>query len=120
MAISISNAAKSAACDALASTLNTVAIYTSPRPASADDAATGTSLATFTVSYNAASNGVATLSGAPATTTADATGTAYWARATDGFGNSIDGTIGVDFTLDDTNIVSGAAVNLTSSTITVS
>lgn len=87
-------------------------------PASANDAATGNVLATITVSWAAASGGVASVSGTP-NATAAASGTATWGR----FRNAgdtlrMDGTVGAEFTLADPDIVSGGTVTLTSASLT--
>lgn len=133
MATRISTEMRDAACNAVvdlldAGTTPTLKIYTGSQPASAEDAATGTLLATFnldgTAAFGASSSGTATLDVSPAiSTTGAATGTAGWFRAADSSDtNRIDGSVGQgsgDLSLDNTSIVSGQTVNLVSWTVTV-
>ncbi len=70
-----------------------------------------------------ASNGVLTLNAITQDSSADATGTATWARIfkSDGTTICLDctvGTSGADINLNTTSIVAGAAVSVTSATIT--
>ena len=74
MATRLPTAARNAACDAVVDLLDagagagTIKIYTGSQPASANDAASGTLLATITLSdpaFGAASTGVATMAGTP-------------------------------------------------------
>lgn len=98
--------------------LTTLEIYTGAPPA-VGAAATGTLLATITVSWAAGAAGVQAISGTPSAT-AGASGTAGWGRFRNaGDTRRIDGTVGADFTLADTNIVSGGTVTVTSGSITV-
>lgn len=134
MATRISVAARSAAADAVVDLLDggagagTLEIRTGAQPATPATAASGTLLATLTLSdpaFGAASSGVATASAITDDTSADATGTAGWFRAKDSSGNAvIDGDItgtggGGNMELDSTSIVSGGLVEVTSWTITM-
>lgn len=122
MTIRFNTTLRNTLADELAGVLGyaTLTIYTGSQPASANNAATGTALAVFTLAgYDAAASGSATLT-ASVPTTADATGTAGWARFTDG-SNVVDGTVGTsgtDFIISTTAITSGGTVTLTSATIT--
>jgi hypothetical protein len=104
----------------------TLKIYSGSRPATPDDAITGTLLATVTCAdpaFGASSSGVATLSD-PASVTAVATATATHFRAADSDGNPVfDGDVtatggGGDLTLATTSITSGLSVDITGGTIT--
>lgn len=134
MATRLTTAARNAATNALVALIDadagagTLAIRTGAQPASANDAATGTLLATLTfdvVSFSAAVAGVATLDATPVlTTTAVATGTAGWFRITDQTGDVVmDGAVtvtggGGELQLNTTSIVSGVAVEITAGTLT--
>lgn len=91
-------------------------------------AATGTLLATLTLSataFAAASSGSAAANAITGDTSADATGTAGWFRAyTPGSVGVIDGPVtatagGGDMTFDSVSFVAGGAVNLTSWTVSL-
>ncbi len=102
-----------------------IKIYSGSAPASADAAATGTLLATFTTaaggtSWNAASAGSAALASNLAVA-ASATGTAGYARMEKGtfvLQGSV-GTAATDFIIDSTSLVNGNTVTLTNATITL-
>lgn len=105
----------------------TIQVRTGSQPTTADDAATGTLLATFTCADPAFSvaSGVATLDTTPVlTATAAATGTAGWFRLLDSDATKCgDGSItttggGGDMTMNTTSVVSGAEVQLTAGTLT--
>jgi hypothetical protein len=135
MALSFSDALRNAranaitaACDA-GSGAAVLEVRTGSKPASPDDSATGTLLASITLndpSFSSASDGVITLDDSPALTdsSADATGTAGYFRIKTSAGTAVvDGTVtatgqGGDITLNTTSIVSGAAVTITGGTIT--
>lgn len=134
MATRISTEIRDLACNAVVDALDagagapTLKVYTGTQPASAEDAATGTLLATFTLdataAFGASSSGVATLDVSPAiSAVAAATGTAGWFRAADSTdANRIDGSVGQgsgDLSLDNTSITSGQTVNLVSWTVTM-
>lgn len=99
---------------------------TGPQPATADTAASGTLLVTFTLAdpaFTPAAGGVKDLDADPdITATAVATGTVGWARCKDSNGNTIFdgsvGTSGTDFIINSTAITSGQTVNLTLGSIT--
>jgi len=140
MALSISVAARNAACDAIVDLIDggsgagVIRIYTGTKPATPATSPTGTLLAEFTCSdpaFGAASTGVATLDVTPALTdTGIAAGTAGYFRicdSTEAAGTGlgvIDGTVtatggGGDLTLNSTTISVGVAVEVTSGTITM-
>ncbi len=133
MATRIPNAVRSAAADAVVDLLDagpaagTIQIRSGAQPASANDAASGTLLATFTLAdpaFGAAANGVATAA-AVANTTGAAAGTAGWFRALDSTGATVlDGSVtatggGGDMTLNTTTISVGLTISLTSWTVTM-
>lgn len=132
MATRISDEVRTLACDAVVDSLDvgtngTIKIYTGAQPADADDAASGTLLATIALSdpaFGAAAAGVATADITPAlSVTAGATGTAGWFRAADSAdANRIDGDVGEGsgtLNLDNTDIVNGQTVTVTGWTVTV-
>lgn len=99
-------------------------IYAGSRPATGGTATTLLAELTLGSTFApAASGGVLTLNAITGDTSADATGTATWARVFKSDGTTICfdmsvGTSGADLNLTTTSIVSGAAVNVTSATIT--
>jgi len=99
--------------------LNVLEIRTGTQPATAGTAASGTLLATITgIVWQAGAAGVRQLAGSY-NATAVASGTAGWGR----FRNAgdtlrMDGQVAAEFTLADTNIVSGGTVTLTAATLT--
>ena len=120
----LANAVKTAI-DAGAGAGGTIKIYSGSQPATPQDAATGTLLATLTLpkpSFGAAATGVITAN-AIAQVNAGATGTAAWARIADSDGNAIMdvdvGTSGATINLNTTSIVSGGPVAITNATITM-
>ena len=135
MTTRIPTASRNAACDAVVDRFDAgagaghVEIRTGSQPASANDAATGTILADFTLSdpaFGASATGVATVDVTPAlTVAADATGTAGWFRGYDSDDNGIiDGSCtvtggGGDMTLNTTSLVATVNVTITSWTITM-
>lgn len=138
MATRIAQAAAKAANDALVDLLDAgagagyIEIRTGAQPATANTAATGTLLATLPLSDPAfgaattASPSVATAAAISSDTNADASGTAGWFRAYDSAGNAVlDGDITTtavgtgDMLLDDTNIVAGGTVAITSWTVSL-
>ena len=130
MALTISNGAGNAMVDAIVDRVDggspgTIKVYTGSKPASPDDAATGTLLATFTLAnpaFGAASTKSATLNTVAAVTAA-ATGTAGWFRAANSGGTAqFDGTVGTaaaDLNLNTVSIVSGDDVEITSGTVSI-
>lgn len=140
MAIGISTAARSAACDAVVDLVDggsgagVLRVYTGSKPASPGTSASGTLLAEFTLNdpaFGAAATGAASLDVDPAlTTTGEAAGTAGWFRildSTEAAGTGlgvIDGTVtatsgGGDLELNTTTISVGLDVEITSGTITM-
>lgn len=128
----LTNAAASAAADAVVDLIDagsgagTIKIYTGTIPTDANTAiGAQTLLATLTFSdpaFGAASNGVATASAITSDSSADATGTAAWARIADSNGTTIMdvtvGTSGEDINFNTVSFVSGAAIAISSLTYT--
>jgi hypothetical protein len=129
----LATAARNAAADAVVDLIDggagagTVKIYTGSQPASANDAESGTLLATITLAdpaFGAAATGVATATD-PASVNAVATGTAVWFRVEDSTGaNVMDGDCTAtggcgSMTLSTTSLVSGSPVDITSFTVTM-
>lgn len=134
MATRIATATRNAACDAVVDLLDagsaggTIKIYTGTQPTTANDTATGTLLATITMSdtaFGAASSGAAALAGTPLSVAAVATGTAGWARLADSNGATVfDGSVtatggGGQIELATTSVSTGATVQITSGTVTM-
>lgn len=133
MATRIPTGRRNAACDSVVDALDagagagTVDIRTGSQPASANDAATGTLLATLTLAdpaFGAASSGVATAA-TIAATTGLAAGDAGWFRAKDSSGNAVlDGSVtatggGGDMELNTVTISVGVDVEITAWTVTM-
>jgi hypothetical protein len=106
----------------------TIKIYDGAQPSTPQDAPTGSNhlLATLAFgdpSFGAASVGVITANAITQDSSADATGTAAWARIADSDGNAIMdvdvGTSGATINLNTTSIVAGGPVSITSATITM-
>lgn len=134
MATRIATSARNAAADAVVDLLDAgsgagyIEIRTGTQPATPATSASGTLLATLTLSdpaFGAASSGTATASAITGDSSADATGTAGWFRAYDSTGAAvIDGSVtatggGGDMTLSSTSIVAGGTVDITSWTVTM-
>jgi hypothetical protein len=135
MAIGISTAAQNAGVNAIAGLVDadvgagTITIRTGAGPATANDAPTGTLLATLTLNDPAFSTGVAgvaTLDVTPAvTTTGVAAGTAGYFRLHDNSGDVVlQGSVtvtagGGDLELNTTSIAIGTTVEITSGTLTM-
>jgi hypothetical protein len=128
----ITNAAASAMCDALVDRLDTggagtIKIYTGTIPTDADTAlGAQTLLATLTFSataFGSASNGVATAAAITSDSSADATGTAAWARVANGAGTTqfdcTVGTSGDDINFNTVSFVTGAVIAISSMTVTM-
>jgi len=100
--------------------LNTLEIRTGTQPATGGTAASGTLLATITgITWAAGAAGVRQLAAGTYQATAVASGTAGWGRfRTTDDARRMDGAVGAEFTLADTNIVSGGTVTLTAATVT--
>lgn len=134
MAIGLPTAVRNALADAFVARVDagagpgTIDVRTGGKPASPNDAATGTLLCTFVLadpSYGASANGVATLDATPVLTTVGAAaGTAGWWRMKDSAGNTVaDGTAGgsgsgADMILDNPVIAIGQTINITAGTVT--
>ncbi len=146
MATRISNAAAIVACDGIVDLLDAgtaspnagyIEIRTGAQPAGVDESASGTLLGTLVMTGGAGTafgnaadgtpGGIATANSVTSDTSADATGTAAHFRAYDSDGTAvIDGSITAssaspqgDMTLDDTSIVIGGTIALTSWTVTM-
>lgn len=132
MAIRLSTATRNAKANAAVDLIDagaaagTIKIYSGAQPASADTAASGTLLATFTLSdpaFGNAVDGTATAS-AIADVLAAADGTAGWFRTADSNGATVhDGSVtatggGGDMELNTTTLVTGVSVSITSYTYT--
>lgn len=131
--VRLADAALQAAMDAVVDLIDagagagTIKIYTASQPANADVAISSqTLLATLTFSDPAFgatnSSGVATASAITSDSSADATGTATWARIADSNGNTIFdcdvGTSGATINLNSVAITTGGTVSITSFTMT--
>lgn len=107
----------------------TIDIRSGTQPASAEDAATGTLLATFTLAdpaFGAAATGVTTLDATPVlTTTGLAAGTATWARGKDSSGATVmDFSVtatggGGEITINTATVSIGLDLELTAGTVTM-
>jgi hypothetical protein len=134
VATRLSTTARNAMADAVADLMDagsgagTIDVRTGTQPASAQDAASGTLLATFTAAdpaFGAASTGVCTLDATPVLeTTGLAAGTAGWFRAKDSTGATVfDGAVtatggGGQLELSTTTVSIGLTVQITSGTLT--
>lgn len=128
--VRLATATNNAACDAVVDLIDsggagTIEIRSGTQPATANDAATGTLLATLTFSataFGAASAGVATAASITQDASADATGTATWARIKNGSAATVFdcdvGTTGATINLNTVSITTGGTVSITSFTIT--
>jgi hypothetical protein len=128
MALTVSAGTGNAMVDAVVDRLDggsagTIKVYSGSRPASPDDAATGTLLATFTLSnpaFGSAASKSASIN-AVASVTAAATGSAGYFRAANSAGTAMfDGTVGTsgaELNLNTTAITAGGTVSVTGGTI---
>ncbi|MEU4224300.1 hypothetical protein AB0F17_08405 [Nonomuraea sp. NPDC026600] len=130
MAIRIATASRNAAADAIAALASggSVEIRTGTQPATAQDTATGTLLATVTLAtpaYSGAATGVAALASTPRTATGVADGTAGWCRVKGSGGATVfDGSVtttggGGQLELATTTISTGLTINVTSGNLTM-
>ena len=130
----ISTAARNGAADGVVDLLDGgagagyIEVRDGTQPSSPNDAATGTLLATLTLSdpaFGAAASGTATANNISDDEDASASGTATWFRGYDSDDNAvIDGDAGgsasgADLELDDPDIVAGGTVSVTSWTVTM-
>lgn len=134
MATRLATAARNAATNAVTALADadvgagSIQIRTGAQPATANDPATGTLLATLTLadpSFGAAAAGVATLDATPVlSTTGVAAGTAGWFRMLDNSGDTVlDGAVtvtggGGEMELNTTTISIGVTVEVTAGTLT--
>jgi hypothetical protein len=132
MSLTLSTAARNARVDALVDLVDggsgagKVRIYDGSRPAGPGTAVSGQTLLaelTFTdPAFGAGSSGVATASSITSDSSADATGTASWARILDSNNVAVwdcsVGTSGSDINLSSVSIVAGGTVSITSWTVT--
>jgi hypothetical protein len=130
--VRLANAAQQAAMDAVVDLIDsggagTINIYSGTQPTTANDAVgAGTLLATLTYSAtafgDASTSGVATAASITGDSSADATGTAAWARVLNGSAATVFdcdvGTSGATINLNTVSIVAGGAVDITSMTMT--
>lgn len=134
--ISISLAARNAAGNAIVNLVDAGSTYpngyfeirTGTKPATPQDGASGTLLATLSFSFPAFgsfASGSATANAISPDTNVDATGTAGWFRVYDRNGNAVfDGTVtitggGGDIEFDNVNFIAAGTVQITSMTITM-
>jgi hypothetical protein len=127
MSIGMATTLRSARADEIVTAIGNackVLIYTDTRPATGGSAAGATLLGTVTGAspFGSNSNGVITVSDMTEDSSADATGTATWARITtsaDVFVMDLSvGTSGSDINLDSVSIVAGGTIDITGGTIT--
>jgi hypothetical protein len=126
MALAYSVAVRNAMLDEITAAVGAsglLRIYDGSRPATGGTATTLLAELTLNATFApAASSGVLTLNAITSDSSANATGTATWFRiVTSGGTHVIDGNVGTsgsDLNLNTTSIVSGAAVAVTSFTIT--
>jgi hypothetical protein len=135
MATRLPTASRNAACDAVVDLLDagagagTIDVRVGAQPASANDAPTGTLLATFTLAdpaFGGAALGVATLDATPVlATTGLAAGDAGWFRAKDSNGATVmDGSVtatggGGQLELNTVTISVGLDLEITAGTVTM-
>lgn len=128
MAVRLATSARDASTDAISAKADAgsgagrVLIYTGSQPATPNDAATGTLLATVILAdpaFGGSSVGTAAATD-PASVNASATGTAGWWRLTDSAGNAVmDGAVADgSLVLSNNNLVSGVPVDIASFTHT--
>lgn len=133
MTVNLASATRNAAVSAAAGLVDAGAgagvmeLRTGAQPASADDAATGTLLATVTLvdpAFGAPVNGVATLAD-PVSVDAVASGDAGWFRVKDSTGVTVlDGSVtatagGGDLELSSVTVTSGLPVDISGGTLTM-
>lgn len=131
MALRLATATRNAACNAIVDALDsggtgTIQIRTGAQPTNVGDAAQGTLLGTLTFSataFGSASTGVATAASITSDTSADASGTAGHARILDGgaaIHSDADCAQGSGtFNFDNSVIVAGGTIAISSMTVTV-
>lgn len=125
-----SDACVNAEADAIGNALDLgyIRIYSGAQPANADTAASGTLLAELRFgadAFPAAASGLLTANAITADASANATGTAGWARilASNGTTTYFDGSVatsGANVNISSTSIVAGAAVSCSSLTLQIS
>lgn len=127
MTVGFSTAVRNARADAITTQAGgscKLRIYNGTRPATGGTATTLLAELTCNATFApSASGGVLTLNSITSDSSADATGTATWARIvkSDGTTHILDcsvGTSGADINLNTTSIVAGAAVAVTSAVLT--
>jgi hypothetical protein len=119
MALRLNTAKQVATAAAAVADLTVLEVYSGTQPGSANNAASGTLLVTFTgIAWNTTNN-PATLAAAPYTATVAASGTAGWGRFRNA-GNTLrlDGAVGAEFTLGDTSLAVGNSANLIAAAVT--
>lgn len=126
MSVGMSTTLRNARLDAITTAAGGSAklqIYDGTRPATGGTATTKLAELTCNATFApAASSGTLTLNAITSDTSADATGTATWARITTSGGTFVldcsVGTSGADINLNTTSLVAGATVAVTSGSIT--
>lgn len=126
MATRLATATQNASANAVGTLLSggSIEIRSGSQPATANDAATGTLLATITLGTAPSASSGSVAMPDPASVNAVATGTAGWYRAkASGGATVVDGSVtasggGGDITLSSTSLVSGSPVDLSSFTYT--
>lgn len=131
MAFRLSTSARNAACDAIVDLLDvggtaSIRVRTGSQPTNVGDSDSGTLLGTLTCSataFGSSSSGTATANSITSDSSADNSGTAGHFRMYSGGGTCIaDGTCGQgtgDLSFDNSTIVSGGVIAITSFTVTV-
>jgi hypothetical protein len=129
MALGFATAARTALGDALITYAGSGAIlkiFSGTQPATGGSETTKLAQLTFTGNIGTCASGVITVTQPPSDTSADATGTASWARITKSDGTTVvmDMTVtatggGGQLTLDSTSVTVGGTVAVTGGTITV-
>lgn len=126
MALTVAAASAQAMGSALATNIGagaTIEIRSGSKPATPETAATGTLLATVTISGSFTSSGGVLTSADPASVSVAASGTAgYFRLKTSGGTAVLDGTVGTsgaDMNLSSTSLVAGGTVDLGVVTLTV-
>lgn len=99
-----------------------IKFYDGTRPATGGTATTLLGTVTCATTCGTVSNGVLTFASLTEDSSADATGTATWARITDSDDNFVCdcsvGTSGADINLNSTSITAGGIIRITSGTLT--
>jgi hypothetical protein len=119
MALRYNSAKQTAIAAAIVTDLTVLEVYSGTQPGSANNAAAGTLLVTFTGLTWTTTGNPATLSGTPYSATVAASGTAGWGRFRNA-GNTLraDGAVGAEFTLGTTSLTAGNNATLIAAAVT--